>query len=138
MFIAWAGTAVAARAESESYESETATNALEKAGRQLADHEYVRAAGLLGEALGSGPDSVVRGTDLGVGPTVRRLIFALAAQERRDWSETVGPAAEEAWRAGLAAGTAEALAEVSRRYPGTAASRRAEARLWAAALETRL
>jgi outer membrane protein assembly factor BamB len=135
IFIALAGTAARAAAESESYESEAATNALEKAGRQLADHEYASAAGLLGEALATGPDSVVRGTELGVGPTVRRMIFALAAQERHDWSAAVGPAAEEAWRTGLAAGTTEALAEVSRRYPGTAAARRAEARLWAAALE---
>ncbi len=125
----------AARGDAESFESEMATNELDKAGQRLADHEYAGAADLMDEALKAGPDTVVFGTDLGIGPTVRRMIFALSAEERHDWSVAVGGAAEESWRAALAAGTAEALLGVSRHYPGTAAGRRAEARLWATALE---
>lgn len=117
-------------------ESSTAEALLERIKSLLADGDVATAADLVRKVVEIGPESVVKDSGQGVMKTLTELVLSWSAEVRAKYESALGPAADEALEAAREAGGRKALAEVVRGYPGTRASRQAQAEIWAMMIES--
>jgi outer membrane protein assembly factor BamB len=108
---------------------------LERIKSLVAEGDLDTVAELVPRIVEIGPESVVKGTGLGAAQSLTELILSWSPEVRRKYEAALGPQADEALKAAGEVGTLRALTNVVRDFPGTQASRRARAIVWARRLE---
>lgn len=116
-------------------ESDRAAVLLDRIQKAFDAGDVDMAASFVQEVLAIGPEAVLPDSGQGVGPALRRLLYALSADVRKRYEDMLSPAPGDAVYAARERGTPGAYAGVMAAFPGTAAARQAAAALWAMAFE---
>ena len=117
-------------------ESGLAETYLERLKSLAVEGDWDTVAELIPKLVEIGPESVVKGTGLGVAQSLTELILSWPPEMRQKYEAAIGPEADEALKAARAVGTIRALTNVVRDFPGTQAARQARSLVWAQRIES--